>query len=356
MRENFAAALKIELVFEGGMDDDPVDPGGRTKNGITQKVYASYRRRKGLAARDVFQMVDSERDEIYRTQYFDKIRFDELPPGLDLVIVDGAINSGVSQSIKWVQRALGIQADGSMGTVTMQRIQEHDDHDLLIAQILARREAFLKSLKTFWRFGKGWLNRTGQLRKKGQAWAMGSVGPAVVYVPNGNKKASIIDAKPLPQTFVPDSLAAGGTVQTALGTATQTLAPVADASPMFGQVLLGLTVLGGVALAVGAAWAWWARRQRAELDDALDLTTEISSALQPEENADVPEEVLVQYEDPNKRGSETGNVAPGHTSVSGRVAGETEDRSKGSVPTSAERAPIGAVALETAGDPNRPQS
>lgn len=354
MRDNFAAALKIELVFEGGMDDDPVDPGGRTKNGITQKVYAAYRRRKGLAAQDVFKMQDHERDEIYRTQYFDKVRFDELPPGLDLVIVDGAINSGVSQSIKWVQRALGIQADGVIGIQTMQRIQDHPDHDLLIAAILQRREAFLKSLKTFWRFGKGWLNRTGQLRKKGQAWAMGSVGPAVVYVPNGNKKATIIDAKPLPTTGIPDSLAAGGTVQTAVGTATQALTPLAEVSPTFNQILVGVTVLGALALAVGGAWAWYARKKRAELDDALDLTTIASPPLQPFENEDVPAEVMAQYENPNARGAETGNAAPGVVTQSGRVAGETEDR-KVSSPADA-KPDDSVVAVETAGDPKAPEA
>lgn len=354
MRSNFAAALKIELVFEGGMDDDPVDPGGRTKNGITQKVYAAYRRRKGLPAQDVFKMVDSERDEIYRSQYFDKIRFDELPPGLDLVIVDGAINSGVSQSVKWVQRALGIQADGVMGAITMSRIMDHPDHDVLIKNILDRRRAFLQALKTYWRFGKGWMSRVSQLQSKGQAWAMGSVGPAVAFIPNGNKKATIIDAKPLPTTGRADALAAGGTVQTTLSSAQQAVSPLAEVSPIFNQVMIGLLVVGAIAAAVGFAWAWYARKKRSELDDALDLTTVASPSIQWNENDDVPREVLDQYEDTTKRGSETGNAAEGVVTMSGRVQGETEAREKGSVPTGAETSPVGAEATVTAGDPKNP--
>jgi lysozyme family protein len=316
-------AMVIEMKFEGGKDDDPIDPGGRTNQGVIQREFSAWLRKNGKSNRDVFTMTDAERDAIYWENYGQKIRYDELPPGPDIVILDGAINSGVAQSVKWVQRALGLTADGILGSVTLQRIIDHPDHDRLIADILAMREKFLRALKTFYHFGKGWISRITQLKKIGQAWAMGSVGPAVVWEGNMNKKATLFDAKPLVSTAPADATAAGGAVTTALTTAQQTLAPLQGVSHTVDQVILGLTILGGVATAFGFAYAYWARNRNAALSDALVLD---STAHASNDNAIVPTEVMAQYDDPNARGTDTGNIAVGNVTTSGRSAGDTEDR------------------------------
>jgi lysozyme family protein len=322
MKENYSRSMQIELKYEGGKDDDPVDPGGRTNEGIIQREYSAWRLRKGLPNQDVFLMTPDERDEIYYQNYGQKIQFDDLPPGIDLVLLDGAINSGPSQSIKWAQRALGITANGVLGSVTMQRILNHEDHDVLIGQILDRRIAFLKSLKTFDHFGKGWTARVDSLRKTGQAWAMGSIGPEVVFIPNGNKKAKIVDARPLVSTAPADATAAGGTVTTALTTVQTTLAPLQGHSSIVDQIIIGLLVAGGLATAFGFAYAYWARSKNAALSDALDLLPVKAD----NDNDVVPPEVLSQYVDPKATGSETGNIALGHVTQSGRVAGDTETK------------------------------
>lgn len=105
------------LVHEGGKADNPKDPGGRTNQGVIQRTYDAWRRRKGLPVRDVYLMTASERDEIYRTQYWDAIKADELPPGVSYVVFDGSVNSGVSQSVKWLQRALGAVYTGKVDGV-----------------------------------------------------------------------------------------------------------------------------------------------------------------------------------------------------------------------------------------------
>lgn len=309
-QHSFADAMKIELVYEGGKDDDPVDPGGRTNQGIIQREYSAYRIRKGLAPRDVFLMEPAERDEIYDQQYGKKIQFDVLPPGVDLVILDGAINSGPTQSIKWVQRALGLSADGVLGMITMQRIQDYPDHDVLIHNILTRRREFLRALKTFSHFGKGWMARVDNLEKIGQAWAMGSVGPNVYYIPEGHKKALVVDAKPMPMTSIGDSLSAGGTVTTTLTGVQNTLQPL-QGTPLVDSVLKYVLIASVVLTALGFAWAWYSRRKRTELNSALDLiaTPDQGSA----NNADIPVEVMKEYKDPNAKGSETGNFAPKDT-------------------------------------------
>lgn len=320
-RENYGKALAVILKFEGGKDDDPRDPGGRTNQGVIQRVYTAYRKSKGLANRDVFLMENPERDEIYRTQYADKVQFDKLPPGVDLIYFDGAVNAGPTQCTKWFQRALGLNADGVLGTVTLQRIIDFYDHDVLCAKVIERRNAFYRALKTFKTFGKGWLSRTSQVIKVAQAWAMGSIGPVVTWVANMNKKAAPEDFLKLPSTTVPAALSGTGGASTALSTIQQAVAPMSDTT--FGtHVMTGVAIASAVLLAAGLAWTYWAKYRRDQLTDVLDLVVTNGA----NDNADIPAEVVTQYEDPNARGAETGNIAPGNVTTSGRSTGDTEVR------------------------------
>jgi lysozyme family protein len=292
-------AMKVYLKFEGGKDDDPIDPGGRTNQGVIQREFSGWLRKNGMPNRDVFTMTDAERDTIYWENYGNRVRFNELPPGVDIVVADGAINSGPSQSVKWLQRALGLTADGTMGNVTIQAILDYPDHDVLIAKIIERRDAFLRSLKTFYHFGKGWIARTSQLREdrvRLGPWA--AVGPTVVWVANMNKKATIVDAKPLVSTAPADATTAGGTVSTALSTAQSTLSPLQGMSPTLDHVLQAILVLGVLATAGGFVWAWYARRKNSALTDALDLAPVHAD----NDNNIVPEEVKSQYVDPTAHG------------------------------------------------------
>ena len=100
------------IAHEGGYVNHPKDPGGATNKGVTQRVYDDYRRRNGLPTRDVRQLQEAERLNIFRGSYWNPIKGDQLPAGVGYVVYDGAVNSGVSQSVKWLQRALGIKADG----------------------------------------------------------------------------------------------------------------------------------------------------------------------------------------------------------------------------------------------------
>ena len=117
--ERYNEALKRVLVHEGGYVNDPRDPGGATMKGVTQRTYDGYRKRLGLPSRPVSQITSAEVGEIYRRQYWAAVRGDELPAGIDYVLFDGAVNSGPVQSIKWLQRALGVSVDGVLGEATV---------------------------------------------------------------------------------------------------------------------------------------------------------------------------------------------------------------------------------------------
>jgi lysozyme family protein len=333
-QHSYHDAMLIELKFEGGKDDDPIDPGGRTNQGVIQREFSAFLRKNGKPNRDVFTMTDDERDAIYFQNYGQRIRFNELPPGIDLVVLDGAINSGPSQSVKWLQRALNLTPDGVLGNATMQAAIDYPDSDDLIAKYCNYRMSFLRALKTFYHFGAGWTSRVNQLKRIAQLWARGSVGPEVVWVGNMNKKATFVDAKPLVSTAPADATAAGGTVTTALSTAQNTLAPLQGSSHLVDQVLIGILVLGVLATAGGFLWSWYARKKNTELSEALMLAPIVGA----NDNAHIPDEVVSQYEDPNARGSETGNIAKGVVTASGRSQGDTEVRFNEPQPVPAEKA------------------
>ena len=108
MQANFPKALPRILVYEGGKVDDPRDPGGRTNKGITQTTFNAWCREQGLPQVDVYTITNDEVASIYKYKFWDVVRGDDLPCGLDLVVFDGAVNSGPGQSGKWLQRALGL--------------------------------------------------------------------------------------------------------------------------------------------------------------------------------------------------------------------------------------------------------
>lgn len=280
--QNYARALPHVLVHEGGWSNHKADPGGATMKGVTQRVYDAFRDRRGEERRSVRLIEDPELQAIYRRQYWDAIRGDSLPDGVDYVVFDGAVNSGPAQSVKWLQRALGtVKVDGMIGEATLAAAEAYPDHDKLIALILDRRLAFLKALKTWGTFKGGWSARVDQVEQIGQAWATGSVGPKPVFFAGGNAKATIDQAKALPAKGLADASAGAGVSSGSLGgvleAARQQLDPLASTSTVIGFVVTALVVTGVLMTAGGFAWrayASWRRRARA---DALDLPAGVAA-------------------------------------------------------------------------------
>lgn len=157
MRTNYDASMTEVLKWEGGFVDHPKDPGGATNMGITIRTLASWRR-KTVTKADVKALSRREALDIYRANYSDPIRYDELPAGLDHVTLDGAVNSGVSRGVRWLQQAVGAKADGRMGTDTLRAAQAAQALPA-IAKACKIRMGFLHGLSTFATFGKGWSRR-----------------------------------------------------------------------------------------------------------------------------------------------------------------------------------------------------
>lgn len=281
---NFDKALAAVLKHEGGYVNHPRDPGGATNFGIIQRTYDAHRRRRGLTPRAVKSIVKEEVREIYRTQYWDAIRGDDLPAGIDFVVFDGAVNSGPAQSVKWLQRSLSGYAgriDGVIGAQTLAALDAHANHDQVVSLATGRRLAFMQALRTWDAFGKGWSRRVAQVRATGHAWAMGDVGPVIHYVPGGERKATIDEAK-APPAKAPADVATGGGVATggagaSLDQARDTLAPLAGSSSWIDSVIAALVITGVVLAIGGIAWrvyASWRAKKRADVLDLHELPAE----------------------------------------------------------------------------------
>lgn len=172
MKDNIEQSMRYVLKHEGGFSNHPKDPGGATNYGVTQKVYDAYRQRKGLKPQSVRAIDDEEVAAIYKRQYWDAVKADDLPSGLDYVVFDYAVNSGPSRAIKDLQRVVGVPADGVIGNVTLAAINDIDVFEV-IDDLCERRMAFLKSLKTWSTFGRGWANRVADVAEAGNAMAIG---------------------------------------------------------------------------------------------------------------------------------------------------------------------------------------
>lgn len=160
---NFGMCLSMVLVHEGGYVNDPVDPGGATNKGVTQAVYDGWRRSHGQLVQSVRGISVDEIAGIYRMLYWDRIRGDDLPSGLDYAVFDFAVNSGVNRAAKYLQAIAGVAQDGLIGKGTLSAVAKLDTRKA-INTLCDRRTSFLRNLKIFWKFGKGWTRRVEEVR------------------------------------------------------------------------------------------------------------------------------------------------------------------------------------------------
>lgn len=161
---NLDISLKFLLVSEGGYSNDAHDPGGPTDFGVTQAEYNSYRRLSGSPTQSVKLISMAEVTAIYRGNYWDVVKSDMLPSGLDYCVFDDAVNAGPHEAILELQRAVNdlhdksLAVDGLLGVITLDFIKDCDTAELIQAYV-KRRMGFYRCLRTFQWFGSGWTHR-----------------------------------------------------------------------------------------------------------------------------------------------------------------------------------------------------
>lgn len=156
---DFSRAFAIVVESEGGYVNDPRDPGGVTRYGITEAVA----RANGYTGDMRALPLDTAR-AIYRREYWDACRCDEIPWPLALYVFDAAVNQGRLPAVTMLQRALGTVQDGLIGTVTLRLSKGSKPWHW--ARYLAFRAMRYQSTRNFDRFGEGWLTRIFSLAQE----------------------------------------------------------------------------------------------------------------------------------------------------------------------------------------------
>jgi lysozyme family protein len=181
--QRFASCVALVLGYEGGNDDDPNDPGGRTSRGIIQSEWNVWRKTHPGLPSDVWQAPQDQVVAIYKQSYWDALSCSDLAPGLDLVTFDYGVNSGNSRSAKLLQQLVGSEVDGEVGPNTTAAAAKVTDVPGLINKFCDARLAFLQGLGTWSVFGKGWSSRVADVRKQALAMASGTAPASSNSVP-----------------------------------------------------------------------------------------------------------------------------------------------------------------------------
>ena len=160
MKSNYDKCLETILHHEGGYVNHPKDPGGETNLGVTKRVYLEHG-----GTKDMKELTVEDVAPIYKKGYWDKMKGDELPNGLDLCVFDFGVNAGPGRAAKYLQTMIGTVADGGIGPNTLAKLKEYVDANGIekcIKDYQNARQGYYEKLSTFDTFGKGWTRRVDE--------------------------------------------------------------------------------------------------------------------------------------------------------------------------------------------------
>lgn len=179
-QKNATYCIDSILKDEGGYVNNPNDKGGPTNKGITLTNFRRYIKPSGTIE-DLKNLTTAQARDVYRQQYWNAVRADELPSGVDYAVCDFAVHSGPVQAIKYLQRTLAQMGlykggiDGRIGPMTMEAVRVAKPR-VLINTICDLRMAFLKRLSSWKHFTKGWTNRVSGVRADSLSLTTAAVG------------------------------------------------------------------------------------------------------------------------------------------------------------------------------------
>lgn len=146
---NFDSAFERLIGHEGGYVNQPNDPGGETRYGVSKRSYPEV---------DIKNLTLDGAKAIYRKDYWTPIKADQMPYKVAFDVFDAAVNHGCDRAILLMQEALGVSQDGLIGKITLATAQSINP-DKFRMRFNAARLFFYTTLSTWPSFGKGWCRR-----------------------------------------------------------------------------------------------------------------------------------------------------------------------------------------------------
>lgn len=170
MKQNWKEAFEHVIKSEGGYVHDPHDRGGETNLGVTKSAWAAYLGRE-IEAGEMKALTKEAVEPFYKEMYWDRVRGDELPDGVDYAVFDFAVNAGPGRAAKFLQEAVGAHADGVIGPGTLAAVKKADPQELLrafshVKSVFYHRLADRDASQL--RFLNGWLNRVAEVEHTAQ--------------------------------------------------------------------------------------------------------------------------------------------------------------------------------------------
>lgn len=158
---SFETVVHMVLEHEGGYVNHPSDPGGETKYGISKRAYPDV---------DIAELTKDDAADLYKRDYWDRIKGDDLPVGVACVVMDYAVNSGISRASKALQSVCGIaNGDGVIGPASLNAVWttvKNTSEEDVITAVTEQRQGFIRALSIYDTFGKGWERRIEETRAK----------------------------------------------------------------------------------------------------------------------------------------------------------------------------------------------
>jgi lysozyme family protein len=239
--DNYLACLAFTLKYEGGYVDHPADPGGATNHGITLGTLSKWRGRT-VSKAEMRALTKDEAAQIYRANYWRAVNGDGLPRGVDLTVFDYGVNSGPAR---------GLAAD---------RAAPKGDAVERIKSICSQRLGFVRRLRTWNTFGKGWARRIAACEATALRMALGFTPAAQDALSKVAKEATGKASKAGKQSGAAASGAGGAVV----------------VAPQTGDGLGVWFFLGAVAVTLGIiAFVAWKQRE-AQKERIAALSEEIA--------------------------------------------------------------------------------
>lgn len=149
---DFDTAIERVLSHEGGYVFDPRDPGGETKWGISKRSYPTV---------DIRALTRDGAKDLYRRDFWDPVSARVSDGALRFQLLDAAVNHGMGNAVRFLQRAIGVADDGHFGQVSRDALARMDPKDAHLL-FMAERFEFWAKLRTFDAFGRGWARRGAQ--------------------------------------------------------------------------------------------------------------------------------------------------------------------------------------------------